>query len=249
MWFFERREAKAETTFSRANALLHMIPFFETREDETRAELPARSRVRCFLVVARSCVHRMGIQSHVFAVALIRQLGTRRLESVDDVIVFRLVPDTPERLPERPASLLPRSARLDGEVHVILLLHLVHGVHVGGAREPEQRARDEVVAGRALARPVVGRQVVQTHAVFALALRHRARARVLPTSPTAGRCVACGRQRPDRARLDVVGIGAPVAFSRSTRNRKGCAFFFFANKKRRVEGARGNVRRETKLIC
>ena len=32
--FFERREAKAETTFSRANALLHMIPFFETRETQ-----------------------------------------------------------------------------------------------------------------------------------------------------------------------------------------------------------------------
>jgi hypothetical protein len=69
-----------------------------------------------------------------------------------------------------------------------------------------------------------------------------------PTSPTAGRCVACGRQRPDRARLDVVGIGAPVAFSRSTRNLR-LRIFFFANKKRRVEGARGNVRRETKLIC
>jgi hypothetical protein len=27
---FSREEAKAETTFSRANALLHMIPFFET---------------------------------------------------------------------------------------------------------------------------------------------------------------------------------------------------------------------------
>jgi hypothetical protein len=189
-------------------------------------ELPARSRVRCFLVVARSCVHRMGIQSHVFAVALHTSTRHASFESVDDVIVFRLVPDTPQRLPERPASLLPRSARLDGEVHVILLLHLVHGVHVGGAREPEQRARDEVVAWRALARPVVGRQVVQTHAVFALALRHRARARVLPTSPTAGRCVACGRQRPDRARLDVVGIGAPVAFSRSTRNLRLRIFFF-----------------------
>jgi hypothetical protein len=93
---------------------------------------------------------------------------------------------------------------------------------------------------------VVGRQVVQTHAVFALALRHRARARVLPTSPTAGRCVACGRQRPDRARLDVVGIGAPVAFSRSTRNLR--LRIFFAKKKRRVEGARAYVRRETKLM-
>ena len=35
--FFERREAKAETTFSRANALLHItFTFFETRETRTR---------------------------------------------------------------------------------------------------------------------------------------------------------------------------------------------------------------------
>ena len=199
MWFFERREAKAETTFSRANALLHMIPFFETREDETRAELlPARLRVRCFLVVARSCVHRMGIQSHVFTVALHTSTRHASFESVDDVIVFRLVPDTPERLPERPASLLPRSARLDGEVHVILLLHLVHGVHVGGAREPEQRSRDEVVAGRALARPVVLRQVVQTHAVGTLALQHHARVRVFPDLRTRGSllCVRPPATRP-----------------------------------------------------
>ena len=188
----------------------------------------------------------MGIQSHVFAVALRTSTRHASFESVDDVIVFRLVPDTPERLPERPASLLPRSARLDGEVHVILLLHLVHGVHVGGAREPEQRARDEVVAWRALARPVVGRQVVQTHAVFALALRHRARARVLPDLSD---CGSLRRVRPSATRPRATRCGR----HRSARgffalDSKPSAAHFFAKKKRRVEGARAYVRRETKLM-
>jgi hypothetical protein len=233
VWFFERREAKAETTFSRANALLHItFTFFETRETQHETRARSFAHIWCFLVVARSCVHRMGIQSHVFAVALHTSTRHASFESVDDVIVFRLVPDTPERLPERPASLLPRSARLDGEVHVIFLLHLVHGVHVGGAREPEQRARDEVVAWRALARPVVGRQVVQTHAVFALALRHRARARVLPDlsdcgslrrvrpSATRPRATRCGRHRSARGffALDSKPSAAHFFFSRTRRD-------------------------------
>ena len=242
---FSRDEAKTETTLSRANALLHTFTFFETRETRTRdaCDRPYRWFFCHRALVRTSYGHSV---TRVRTSQYTRQLGTRRL-SVDDVIVFRLVPDTPERLPERPASLLPRSARLDGEVHVILLLHLVHGVHVGGAREPEQRARDEVVAWRALARPVVGRQVVQTHAVFALALRHRARARVLPDLSDRG---SLRRVRPSatRPRATRCGrIGAPVAFSRSTRNLRSVRIFF-AEKKRRVEDARAYVRRETKLM-
>jgi hypothetical protein len=96
---------------------------------------------------------------------------------------------------------------------------------------------------------VVGRQVVQTHAVFALALRHRARARVLPDlsdcgslrrvrpSATRPRATRCGRHRSARG------------FFALDSKPSAAHFFFFANKKRRVEGARGNVRRETKLIC
>ena len=234
--FFERGEAKAETTFSRANALLHItFTFFETRETQHETRARSFAHIWCFLVVARSCVHRMGIQSHVFAVALHTSTRHASFESVDDVIVFRLVPDTPERLPERPASLLPRSARLDGEVHVILLLHLVHGVHVGGAREPEQRARDEVVAWRALARPVVGRQVVQTHAVFALALRHRARP--CPPRPLRLRGAASRAAVSDpTARDSMWPASGRTWLFRAELETFGCAFLFFREEEKARPG-------------
>jgi hypothetical protein len=92
---------------------------------------------------------------------------------------------------------------------------------------------------------VVGRQVVQTHAVFALALRHRARpcpprplrlrvaaSRAAVSDPTARDSMWSASERPwlFRARLETFGS------------------HFFANKKRRVQGARAYVRRETKLM-
>jgi hypothetical protein len=51
----------------------------------------------------------MGIQSHVFAVALRTSTRHASFESVDDVIVFRLVPDTPERLPNALPHFFPEA--------------------------------------------------------------------------------------------------------------------------------------------
>ena len=118
---------------------------------------------------------------------------------------------------------------------------------------PRARAtsRDEVVAGRAPARPVVVRQVVQTHAVGTLALQHHAHARVFPGTHPRARS-ACGRRRLDRARCDVVAVGTPVALCTPTRNASALAPYLGlrsgAKKRARVENAHAYVCCETKLM-
>jgi hypothetical protein len=77
---------------------------------------------------------------------------------------------------------------------------------------------------------VVGRQVVQTHAVFALALRHRARARVLPDlsdcgslrrvrpSATRPRATRCGRHRSARGFFALDSKPSARIFSRTRKD-------------------------------
>lgn len=100
--FFERREAKAETTFSRANALLHItFTFFETRETQHATRARSFARIYGVFLSSRARAYIVWAFSHTFSLShYIRQLGTRRLRASTTSSSFASSPIPPNVFPK-----------------------------------------------------------------------------------------------------------------------------------------------------